>query len=524
MKVFFKFSLLLLLIFQLCSCKKKELNPNQALQLEAFSNLRTSSYTIHPGKIRQHLDRMMKADVDSMQPDYRTRSYYGQHGSFLWIDRLGVDARADTLLAYLRTVDQVGFSPKKFYVKDIENDLKRLRTLDFDTASNTISQVMARLEYHLTKAYLRYVNGQQFGYTNPFVLFNKLDVRKRDSINVGYRELFDLSMQRPTKYFWTNALQKIRHDSVGIYLQAIQPHGKLYDDLKQRLPKAVGTAARRKVICNLERARWRLDDEPDKHEKYVVINLPSMHLMARDHDSTLIMRVGMGALSTKTPLITSKIIRMDINPQWVMPRSIIEKSVVPQAGNKDYFDARRYFIRERKTGKRMDVTQVSADMLKSGQYFVIQEGGKGNAMGRIVFRFKNKFAIYLHDTSSREVFEKGNRGVSHGCIRLEKPFDFAVFLLGGKDEEAIERIRYSMEADIHPTYMDDNPSSDKKPAVEPVRLDRAKLIKSVQVKPTVPLFITYYTLYPNENNVMTEYPDVYGFDSVIYHQLLNYLP
>ena len=500
------------------------MNPNQALQLEVFSNLRTSSYTIHPGKIRQHLDRLMKADVDSMQPDYRTRSYYGQHGSFLWIDRLGVDARADTLLTYLRTVDQIGFSPKKFYVKDIESDLKRLRTLDFDTASNTISHVMARLEYHLTKAYLRYVNGQQFGYTNPFALFNKLDVRKRDSVNVGYRELFDLPMQRPTKNFWTEALQKIRHDSVGIYLQAIQPHGKLYDDLKQRLPKAVGTAARRKVICNLERARWRLDDEPDKHEKYVVINLPSMHLMARDHDSTLIMRVGMGALSTKTPLITSRIIRMDVNPQWVMPRSIIEKSVVPQAGNKDYFDARRYFIRERKTGKRMDVTQVSADMLKSGNYFVIQEGGKGNAMGRIVFRFKNKFAIYLHDTSSKGVFEREYRGVSHGCIRLEKPFDFAVFLLDDKDEKTIERIRYSMEADIHPTYMDDNPSSDKKQLVEADRLDRAKLIKSVQVKPTVPLFITYYTLYPNENQVMTEYPDVYGFDSVIYHQLLNYLP
>ena len=246
--------------------------------------MRTSSYTIHPGKIRQHLDRMMKADVDSMQPDYRTRSYYGQHGSFLWIDRLGVDARADTLLAYLRTVDQVGFSPKKFYVKDIENDLKRLRTLNFDAAGNTIEHVMARLEYHLTKAYLRYVNGQRFGFTNPYALFNRLDVGKRDSVNVSYRELFDLPMQRPTRNFWTNALQKIRHDSVGIYLRAVQPHGKLYEDLKHRLPKAAGIAARRKVICNLERARWRLDDEPDMHEKYVVVNLPSMHLMARDHE------------------------------------------------------------------------------------------------------------------------------------------------------------------------------------------------------------------------------------------------
>lgn len=500
------------------------MNPNQALQLEAFSNLRTSSYTIHPGKIRQHLDRLMKADVDSMQPDYRTRSYYGQHGSFLWIDRLGVDARADTLLAYLRTVDQDGFSPKKFYVKDIENDLKRLRTLNFDAAGNTIDHVMARLEYHLTKAYLRYVNGQRFGFTNPYALFNRLDVRKRDSVNVSYCELFDLPMQRPTRNFWTNALQKIRHDSVGIYLRAVQPHGKLYEDLKHRLPKAAGIAARRKLICNLERARWRLDDEPDRHDKYAVINLPSMHLMAKAHDKVLSMRVGIGALSTKTPLMTSRIVRMDINPQWIIPKSIVVKSVAPQAGNKHYFDARHYFIRERKTGKRMDVTQVSADMLRSGNYFVIQEGGKGNAMGRIVFRFKNKFAIYLHDTSSKKVFEKGNRGVSHGCIRLEKPFDFAVFLLGDKNEGTIEKIRYSMEADIHPTYMAENSSSVKTQSVKTDRLDKAELIKSVQVKPEIPLFIIYYTLYPNEKDVMTEYPDVYGFDSVIYRQLLNYLP
>lgn len=81
-----------------------------------------------------------------------------------------------------------------------------------------------------------------------------------------------------------------------------------------------------------------------------------------------------------------------------------------------------------------------------------------------------------------------------------------------------------MEADIHPTYMAENSSSVKTQSVETDRLDRAKLIKSVQVKPEIPLFIIYYTLYPNEKDVMTEYPDVYGFDTVIYRQLLNYLP
>lgn len=61
------------------------------------------------------------------------------------------------------------------------------------------------------------------------------------------------------------------------------------------------------------------------------------------------------------------------------------------------------------------------------------------------------------------------------------------------------------------------------PTVSKDTLNREKLISSVNVQPAVPLFILYYTIYPDENNVMKEYGDVYGYDRVIYQYLQNYM-
>lgn len=58
-------------------------------------------------------------------------------------------------------------------------------------------------------------------------------------------------------------------------------------------------------------------------------------------------------------------------------------------------------------------------MLISGAYGIAQRGGKGNALGRIIFRFDNNFSVFLHDTNSKGVFGQEDRGVSHGCIRIE---------------------------------------------------------------------------------------------------------
>ena len=104
----------------------------------------------------------------------------------------------------------------------------------------------------------------------------------------------------------------------------------------------------------------------------------------------------------------------------------------------------------------------------------------------------------VHDTSTPRVFQRKVRSVSHGCIRVEKPYELACYLLRDKEPEIAEKIKYSMEADI---------SSPKR--------EWRKMIVSKKVEPQVPLFIVYYTLFPVPDGELQSYPDVYEYDSII---------
>jgi len=507
-------SLVFLCCLALIACEESSGNKRPLPTETSLASLQDNSLHLNSKKINQLLYRMSRADRDSLVADARTRRYYREGGNLLWVDRLGIDKRADTLLTYLNSVEEMGFKKGVFGVAQIERDLKRLRTLDVDTGITDINRVAARLEYNLTKAFLRYTAGQHYGFTNPTQIFNRLDIREQDSVRTTYRGLFDIPVKRPPKDFYTAALQKIGRDSVAVFLREAQPKNALYAQLiKHFKGKNLSRADRVRLLCNIERSRWRQPDYPQNHNKYVLVNVPSFHLDAIEGDSVLTMRMACGTLDTKTPLLSSHIMRMDVNPQWIIPRSIIKKEVVGHAGNPGYFERHRYFILQRSTGKRIDPANVSTGMLLNPDYFVVQEGGEGNSLGRVVFRFNNNFSIFIHDTSSKWAFERGNRGVSHGCIRVQKPFELAVFLLDKKDQTLIDKINYSMQADL---------SKPKEGEEKKTRVDYRRLVRSLKVNPNVPLFITYYTLYPDLNGRMRTYADVYGYDKVLYGYLRHF--
>lgn len=512
MKNSYVYILLFCLLF--CSCQESIKNSNQHLTLAAFADLADSSYAVKSHKIRASIDGMVRNDTDALQADMQTKKYYRRKGQLLWIDRLGVDSRADTLLCYLKTVTEMGFSAQRFRVGQIEKDLLAIRNLDVKSNSN-INTILARLEYNLTKGYLRYVAGQRFGYLNPTFIFNRLDSldqNKNDSIQkpVRYRGLFDVEMDHANPEFYQMALAKISHDSLATFLREVQPTNKYYHDLKRCLnenPEQMTQARKALLLCNMERARWRQHDYPELHQKYVMVNLPSYHLMAIDGQDTLSMRIGCGSNETKTPLLNSYLKRMDLNPRWYIPRSIIEKDIIHRI-SRSYFESRNFFVLNRKTGKEVDISSVTQSMLRDPSYAVVQRGGQGNSLGRIIFRFDNNFSVYLHDTSSKGVFSREDRGVSHGCVRVEKPFDLAVFLLKNKNQKLIDKIDYCMTADS--------------------LSDKSKVIGSISLNPQVPLYIAYYTLYPmagkSNRPRWIHYPDVYGYDRVIYGFLKrNYL-
>ena len=490
--------------FLLCGCHERAANSNKETTLASFATLADEAYSVSPRRMKWQMDSLLGSDQGALATDAHVRSYYRNGGNWVWVDRLGIDGRADMLVSYLKRVGEEGLSTRRFFVRQIEADLQRVRSLDFGEES--ISRVLARLEYRLTKAYLHYVTGQRFGYLNPTFTFNRidsLDTNKNDSVKrpVRYRGLFDIAMDHADKNFYHAAMRKAGDtDSLSAFLRDIQPQDAFYKMLKEELQKPrLSKAMKAKVICNMERCRWRLHDHPQDHKKYVMVNIPSFHLAAIDHGDTLNMRIGCGSFKTKTPLLTSRIKRMDVNPKWFVPRSIIEKDILRHVGNRHYFDSRNFYVVDRKSGREVELENVTRELLLTPGYSVVQRGGKGNSLGRIIFRFDNNFSVYLHDTSSRDVFSRTDRGVSHGCVRVEKPFDLAAFLLEDKNQQTLDKIEYSMTADS--------------------LADRSMVVGSVKVEPEVPVFITYFTLYPagsGKSLGMREYADVYGYDRIIY--------
>lgn len=502
-------------LFLFAGCTRRPSNPNAKITIEAFAELRTPIYSLNSNKIRDKIVALCNSEGKRTVSDRYVCSYYAAKGDFLWIECFGVDERADTLIQYLKAVNEIGFSQSAFCVDDMECDLKRIRTLNFEGEKNDINTVMARLEYHLTKAFLQYTTGQRFGFVNPQYLLNRIDTLDESSKTApSFHRLFDINIERPNRAYFISALKKICNDSVAEFMKQVQPTDSLYYRLKQELGTTSQTDYRMKIICNMERCRWREIGHPKIKNKYIVVNIPAFHLYAFGGDSILDMRIGCGTKKTKTPLLTSAIERMDVNPIWNIPMSITRKEVAHHAGDIDYFERNHYYIVKRETGERVEAAGVTSEMLKSGAYRVSQEGGEANSMGRIVFRFANNFSVFLHDTSSKSVFSRSNRGVSHGCVRVQRPFDLAVFLLDEPDEWLLDRLRISM--DIEPQtergkkYIIDEDNS-------------RKLVGSLQVKPHVPLFIIYYTIYPNEHGCLKNYPDVYGYDEIINQNIKPFL-
>ena len=189
--------LFLLTTLALSACHEKE--EHLFLSLDSISQISDESMLVSEESLREAIHHMVMADSDRDVAAMQTRRHYLNGGAIRWMTRDGVSAKADSLVTYLERVEQVGISPKLFYASQIKDDLERVRSLNFGEGKNSVSRVYGRLEYLLTKAFLRYTEGQRFGFVNPREVFNRLDVRDSDSVRTTYRQLYDVPTKRPGK-------------------------------------------------------------------------------------------------------------------------------------------------------------------------------------------------------------------------------------------------------------------------------------------------------------------------------------
>ena len=484
----------------------------------AFGTFVHALDTTEQGK---YLTHFLDADTSKWEADKKVREYYQTaveqlqtQRTFepLWYDRAGVKDQADMLLAQLQQdLTKHGLDPKAFFLPEIESDLEIVHQLSFDSVGQSINEVLPRLEYHLTKAYVRYTTGQRYGFIRPDLVFNHIDIKPD---NGNYARLFDYEVKAPD---YEEALQKLASPDRMTYLQTSTPTNSLYKTFMAQLEQTTDSAKRETLIVNLERCRWQMI-RPEGRTHQVVVNIPAQQLWAICPDSILPMKICCGAIPTKTPLLNSEIAYMQVNPEWIIPSSIVKGEVSAHGGDSAYFARNRYYIVDRQKGDTLDPKKVTKTQLMEGGLRVGQKGGAGNSLGRIVFRFDNNFGVYLHDTNNRNAFNRERRTLSHGCVRVQKPFEMACFLLQGADEWTLDKIRIAMdmkpETDRGHEYLEEH-EEDPRPL---------KVITYRDVLPRVPVYIIYYTAYPDpETGEVNFYPDLYGYDKVIRRKMGEFL-
>lgn len=238
---------------------------------------------------------------------------------------------------------------------------------------------------------------------------------------------------------------------------------------------------------NLERARWVLDDIEDD---FILVNIAGFEAyLVQDKEVVWQTKVQVGSQFHQSPVFRDEMKYLVLNPTWTVPYSIATKEMLPQIkSDPDYFAKRDFDLKDR-NGKFIDPNSVDWSQVSARNfgYWLVQRPGPGNALGRVKFMFPNDHAVYLHDTPSKYLFNRAERAFSHGCIRVENPFDFAEQLLG-KDGWTQEKFQDALDSEETQTVMLSTP---------------------------LPVLLLYWTAVVRQDGTVVFYNDVYERDRAI---------
>jgi L,D-transpeptidase YcbB len=168
----------------------------------------------------------------------------------------------------------------------------------------------------------------------------------------------------------------------------------------------------------------------------IILNLPANRLTYFEHGhEKFSCRVVVGKITTPTPTLTSTVKQVIYYPYWNVPYSIAVKEMLPVIRrNPGYLAKNHYEVLQ--GGRVVDPSGINWWKYSTGNFpfDFRQQPGCYNALGRLKFDFENPFSVYLHDTNNKTVFQAGKRFFSHGCMRVEKPYELAL-AIGVKAEK-----------------------------------------------------------------------------------------
>jgi murein L,D-transpeptidase YcbB/YkuD len=181
----------------------------------------------------------------------------------------------------------------------------------------------------------------------------------------------------------------------------------------------------RKIRLNIDRIKWLPREE---QKRFIVVNIPEFMLhYVEDGKTKQNLRVIVGDTKHPTPIFSQKISFVVLNPYWKIPEGIVKREIVPAMIKNPNYLRQQGLVAHRTWSENSRIIDTSwlywEDYLYGEKfpYRLMQPPGPRNALGKIKFKFPNRFAVYLHDTPTRHLFKRNTRAFSHGCVRLSNP-------------------------------------------------------------------------------------------------------
>jgi len=257
--------------------------------------------------------------------------------------------------------------------------------------------------------------------------------------------------------------------------------------------KALSESAAHKVQklkLNLDRIKWVKRDNDRYH---IYVNIPTFTMYMFDEEKIIQrMRVITGRKGHETPIFYSRVRTIVLNPYWRIPASIIRHETIPKLKkNAGYTNKKHIEIHTGYSEHSPRVNPYKVNWHKYGRrlppYKFMQSPGIHNALGKVKYLFPNKYSVYMHDTNERYLFVKDYRALSHGCVRLAKPFELL---------DRFSEIEPNIDAEKAKVILEKNKKT-------PYRL-----------KKTIPVDIIYLTAVVNIDGTIVFSDDVYGYDQM----------
>lgn len=178
-------------------------------------------------------------------------------------------------------------------------------------------------------------------------------------------------------------------------------------------------------------------------DRTVIVNIPTYTIYAYENQKLVMrMKAIVGTKKRPTPMMTSYIDGLEFNPVWVVPETILFEDHIPKIQNDpNFFETSNIEVQDHDEND-IDPSTVDWSEVDTHDfpYVFKQKPGKKNALGLVKFNLQNNEAVYMHDTSQPGLFKNPSRGLSSGCIRLEKAGKFACWLLNLEADDVREMI------------------------------------------------------------------------------------